>query len=228
MTERDSWLRLFEAALPITRQMEEMYEGIVYLQQQNAREEADAQAELIAGKKKLIFPIKLLATAGALLQVFISVKTPVFILSAAAVCLVYYFVLARPAIARLKPDRAHAKQIAKNDKQIELYQQRLNEIVADNARIMDYIPSDYHYTEAIAFFLKAVQNRRADSIKEAINLYEQELDRRNLIEKVQRQHEEQMSYLQAIGEETTRAANNAASAAAAADFNSFLLASSRN
>ena len=45
----------------------------------------------------------------------------------------------------------------------------------NNVRLLDFLPEDYCNVHAVGFMLKAVKNLRADTLKEAINLYDQEL-----------------------------------------------------
>ena len=57
--------------------------------------------------------------------------------------------------------------------------------------ISGWYPCDYCYIEAAEFFLNAVKNSRADSIKEAVNLYEETNHRQRLEENQQQMLQQQ-------------------------------------
>lgn len=56
-------------------------------------------------------------------------------------------------------------------------------IPSDRAQLITKtIPADYATVDAISFFITALQNQRADNLKEAINLYENEKHNREMLE----------------------------------------------
>ena len=57
--------------------------------------------------------------------------------------------------------------------------------LSDNDSLLAFIPQDYRNIHAIGFMTTAIKNCRADSLKEAINLYEEELYRLNMLEKAE-------------------------------------------
>ena len=61
--------------------------------------------------------------------------------------------------------------------------------------ISGWYPCDYCYIEAAEFFLNAVKNSRADSIKEAVNLYEETNHRQRLEENQQQMLQQQKKNL---------------------------------
>ena len=80
-------------------------------------------------------------------------------------------------------DRANQK-IAEENRQIDEYNMSIDRQVAElnkqlrevqqayRERVLSWYPPNYCYIEAAEFFLNAVINRRADTIKECVNLYE--------------------------------------------------------
>lgn len=67
-------------------------------------------------------------------------------------------------------------------------------ITQQNQTLIDAMPRDYQNFEAVCFFEQALANGRADSMKEAINLYEEHLHRMTLEQNSNRAVQEQ--YLQ--------------------------------
>ncbi|MBR6579417.1 MAG: hypothetical protein IKK74_10790 [Clostridia bacterium] len=57
--------------------------------------------------------------------------------------------------------------------------------LSDNESLLAFIPQDYRNIHAVGFMTTAIKNCRADSLKEAINLYEEELYRLNMLEKAE-------------------------------------------
>lgn len=221
MNEREFALQLFQAALPVSQQMQEIYEEIVRLQQTIEQEKALEQSELTSKKKKLLLPVKLIGGAGVLAGYVAHARGSetgmfLFYFIGAIAALVYYLLVAKPAISQLQPDLRHRRNMEGIADRIETCQMELDQIYRDNEQILQHIPEDYHYQEAIDFFLRAVRNRRADSVKEAINLYEDYLYKQEMAANMQRQHEQQIAALREISTEASRAANNAAAAASAA------------
>jgi len=65
------------------------------------------------------------------------------------------------------------KKISKNKDQIEELNKH-NKTTISKLEEKSIIPEDYWSKEALSHFKKYIQNQRADTLKEAINLYEQE------------------------------------------------------
>ena len=71
---------------------------------------------------------------------------------------------------------------AKNEAENKILEERINQIADEfieywnsSLHLLDFLPEDYRTAHAVCFMLKAVKNLRADTLKEAINLYDQEL-----------------------------------------------------
>ena len=71
-------------------------------------------------------------------------------------------------------ETAQAK-IDKLESEIDGLEARMKKYIIDNQHRLSFLPSDYRNPHAIAFMLKALENMRAETLKELINLYEQEL-----------------------------------------------------
>lgn len=77
-------------------------------------------------------------------------------------------------------------------KQQKIIQQKKDELEAlvnseQAAILVETIPEDYASVDAVSSFILYIKNQRADSLKEAINLYEEELHRQQMIEMQQEQ-----------------------------------------
>lgn len=70
--------------------------------------------------------------------------------------------------------------------QIEKEAERINDEMQEIQRVADekllWYPRNYCYSDAVIFFIRAIQDFRADSLKEAINLYVEELRHRQVLE----------------------------------------------
>ena len=67
----------------------------------------------------------------------------------------------------------------------------VNEFVAKNIHLIEFLPVKYRDIQAVTFMFCAVSDGRADSLKEAINLYEEQLHRWKLENAAQRAAEMQ-------------------------------------
>lgn len=85
---------------------------------------------------------------------------------------------------------------AELNEEIARIENELRTHYAEKARCVDFVPPDYRTIDAIGFMLKAVENLRADTLKEAINLYDTELKHRQMMEQaeIQRIQNENMMY----------------------------------
>lgn len=66
-------------------------------------------------------------------------------------------------------------KIKKLEAEIEKIKDGLRKFGEENEYLLAFLPVKYRWPDAINFMLQAVENLRADSLKEVINLYEQEL-----------------------------------------------------
>ena len=90
---------------------------------------------------------------------------------------------------------------------IEKLEKNISEIVEagekfaeKNGHVLKFLPNQYRNLQATSYMLMAVKNGRADTLKEAINLYEEQLHRWRL-EDAARQSAEAQEYLALAVEE---------------------------
>lgn len=89
------------------------------------------------------------------------------------------------------------EEIAELNEQINQIQNNLNDYMKAKQHYLEFLPSSYRNVMAVGFMMEAVQNLRADTLKEAINLYEQELKHIAAMEaaELQRTQYENMLYV---------------------------------
>ena len=92
------------------------------------------------------------------------------------------------ALAQINP------KIEEERKGIEKIEKECTELAPYKAKALEFLPEAYWNLDAVAFMLMAIKNGRADTLKEVINLYEQEL-----------RHWEMMGAMQMNAEITTAA-----------------------
>ena len=100
--------------------------------------------------------------------------------------------------------------------QMEQISQDIYRVAMENQELISLMPRDYRYYDAVAFFENALANGRADSMKEAINLYEEYLHRQNMelnSRQVLEQSRMQSAMLSNIEQSSQEAAFNSAIAA---------------
>ena len=65
--------------------------------------------------------------------------------------------------------------IAAANSEIQKITNSMETFMREHKNLLDFLPEKYHTIMAISFMLESVKNLRADTLKEVINLYEQEL-----------------------------------------------------
>lgn len=76
---------------------------------------------------------------------------------------------------------------AKMQQRIEQIKQEIGQYLVENQQYLNFLPEDYQNIHAVGFMIKAVHNLRADTLKEAINLYDLELKHLEAMEAAERQ-----------------------------------------
>jgi len=74
----------------------------------------------------------------------------------------------------LKVAKKDLRQIVQKHDELKI---RLEDIIQEKKEIISIIPEKYRYPLAANFFAEVLENGRADSMKEAMNLYEEQLHR---------------------------------------------------
>ena len=90
-------------------------------------------------------------------------------------------------------------KINESQNNIDELKKNLAAFKKDNSHILDFLPMTYRNMQAVSFMFLAVSDGRADSLKEAMNLYEEQLHRWKL-------EEAQGYYNRAINELNSRQA----------------------
>ena len=72
------------------------------------------------------------------------------------------------------------------------------EFLKSQAPILSFLPPDYQNLHAVGFMLTAVKNCRADTLKEVINLYESELNRIEMMDKINRESQKHRMQAEAL------------------------------
>ncbi|MBQ2715871.1 MAG: hypothetical protein IJF21_03630 [Clostridia bacterium] len=89
---------------------------------------------------------------------------------------------------------SHIKpQIEESQSNLITLKQNLSTFAKDNHHVVEFLPASYRNPQATSYMLLAVSNGRADTLKEAINLYEEQLHRWKL-EQYARQGAEAQEY----------------------------------
>lgn len=84
-------------------------------------------------------------------------------------------------------------QIDESQSNLDSLRKNLTTFAQDNHHVVEFLPATYRNPQATSFMLLAVSNGRADTLKEAINLYEEQLHRWKL-EQYARQGAEAQEY----------------------------------
>lgn len=96
---------------------------------------------------------------------------------------------------------AEVKPIADEaNKNIAIIKAAMNDFISKNARYIEMIPEKYRNLEAVSYMYLAVCNGRADTLKEVINLYEEQLHRWRLEASAQQAAEAQEFTAMALDE----------------------------
>ena len=109
--------------------------------------------------------------------------------------------------ALLKHEELEAEMKEKNDaltEELRTLGQAWDAYSEENWHHVEFLPEDYQHTHAVGYMLKAVKNFRADSLKEAINLYYQEFESLAAIEQQRIMNEDMLYVLEEINESIER------------------------
>ena len=109
--------------------------------------------------------------------------------------------------ALLKHEELEAEVKEQNDaltEELRMLKQAWDSYANENWRYVEFLPEDYQHTHAVGYMLKAVKNQRADSLKEAINLYYQEFESMTAIEQQRMMNEDLLYVLEEMNESIER------------------------
>ena len=80
----------------------------------------------------------------------------------------------------------------------------IDKLNTEYGHLLDFLPTKYHTVHALGFMMEAVYNLRADTLKEAINLYEDDLIRKDNARMQELQYERILYAMQQINENQDR------------------------
>lgn len=228
MNEKEYALNFIDALEPVVAEIERCFYQFIQIDQSIERLHTEIKEETENRKIRLEAPAVISLFAGLVLicighdtknhNALIFAVLPILLIGFAAY---RHFIVAKPRAARLRPNAEKTKAIRDLESEREQLGIYTDNFRNQNAELLNAFPSDYLYTEAILFIKRCLLNHRADSLKEAINLYEDKLYKDHMEEELHAQHAEQMACLERIRQQATRAANNAASAASSAAWSLF-------
>lgn len=85
-----------------------------------------------------------------------------------------------PMLLRQKKKNERAGQIQQMTREREQLIQQARSIYAENYKKLEFLPQEYHKLEAVSYMVKMVNDDRADTLKEALALYDEYEHRRNM------------------------------------------------
>lgn len=97
---------------------------------------------------------------------------------------------------KLKVDFEEKNKILEDE--INRLKEELDAFLGENGKYIEFLPVDYQTVHAVCFMLKSVKNLRADTLKEAINLYDQELKHLEAMAAAERQRLQNENMLYAM------------------------------
>lgn len=192
MNERELALEKVNLALPVYEKINELYFAANSLNQQAMAARADEERVRQNMNKRhktdwknmnyglffigfiILIPLMVAVDATLKKMPFVSALLKIAILVGAVML---YF--KRKARIKNKHEQTEA-EINTMMPQMESISQEIYRVTTENQEKINLMPRDYRYYDAVAFFESALANGRADSMKEAINLYEETIHRQNM------------------------------------------------
>jgi hypothetical protein len=218
MSERQEALQLVTVAIPPLQQIDGLYDQALQLEQRNTA--VSTGAKFNASRKGTLLGLVSgfaiwfildmifykLALTGTAMLVYIACAL-------AAAVFMFFFVKRKVMVNTHSVDR----QVQSNQSIMQSISAQIQDVACSNAEVINALPRDYRYYHAVSFFEQALSNGRADSMKEAVNLYEEELHRQKLENQNQQMMMDnacQMEMMANIEQNTSDAARNSGVAAA--------------
>ncbi|MCQ2565799.1 MAG: hypothetical protein MJ194_03000 [Clostridia bacterium] len=176
MQERDQALSTIRTALPIFKQINDLYLSAHNINQQVMMRQAKGADS--NGKLSGIVAFFVAAICFFVLDILYRVivratqngiVAAIWIVFSITLCIIVYIYTRRKI--KNKPSFTNDELDAQS-RQMERISNEIFVITTENQGIIDSIPRDYRYYDALVFFENALENGRADSMKEALNLYE--------------------------------------------------------
>ena len=192
MNERELALEKVNLALPVYEKINELYFAANSLNQQAMAARADEERVRQNMNKRhktdwknmnyglffigfiILIPLMVAVDSTLKKMPFVSVLLKIAILVGAVM-----LYLKRKARIKNKHEQTEA-EINTMMPQMESISQEIYRVTTENQEKINLMPRYYRYYDAVAFFESALANGRADSMKEAINLYEETIHRQNM------------------------------------------------
>ena len=181
-------LSAVRAALPVFRDLDSLYTAGVTTEQQLTQlrakriarmdERSMALSAVLGGLTFFAF-LALTMTVSKKARINSSTSTAAVILvivGIAAGLLVRYLVRRQ---CQMRAQQESPEEQALNTR-LENISRNIQSVVHENQALIETMPRDYQYYYAVSFFEQALANGRADSMKEAINLFEEHQHRMTL------------------------------------------------
>ncbi len=188
LSVRQAALADVQNALPVFEQINNLYLQAENLNQQVMLRQANAaNVSSVVGRAKsgaiafgsLFITLPLCAWVSNFMANSHSIG-----LAAILICLVAPFAIAyylykgiKDRDMNVRVQKAENNAITEFEPQMEQLSQEIYRLYTENAALINPIPRDYRNYNAVVFFESALANGRADSMKEALNLYEEYLHR---------------------------------------------------
>jgi len=204
MNSREEALSIVNTALAPLKKIDELYNTALNLSQQAEATATHSSAK--ASKGKVVSIIAGLLVYFGLNRLFNSIFPNVRIIIFAvidAILGIIVFLFVKKIFSGFGSNSQ--KTIAKKNEAIDRISTEIEQTAVENADIINSMPRDYRYYDAAVFIESALENGRAESMKEAINLYENHLHQMRM-ENYNRQilfaNEQQCKMLTAIEDNT--------------------------
>lgn len=186
MNEREFALEQVNTALPVFREINELYYAANSLNQQAMAVAADEDRYRQKTKKAFKWNFGYEGVGAILgwnvpilvLQV-LGMRTPQILAIAGAVAGGFLGHRLKKKLLDKKHQSTN-QQIDSMKPQMEQISREIYRVTTENQEQINLMPRDYRYYDAVSFFENALTNGRADSLKEAINLYEEHIHRQNM------------------------------------------------
>lgn len=215
MDEREQAIKTVNSAISPLQRIDELYAIANNISQQSiaTKTKADSRKKQRSGNKFLVFWIAFILgeiVANVVEELFHN-SVLSFIVLAATICLVMKYSQKQIKKDNDNDDNQTSKVLIQNGQVYEQISAEIEQIANENREVINAIPRDYRYYDAVAFFENALANGRADSMKEAVNLYETHLHQMRLENANQQMLfiNEQQSKMMAEIEKNTRDAKRA-------------------
>lgn len=230
MSEQTNALETVRQALPVFQQINDLYLAADSIYQRTSLHDATSEGKVSNSKGKafactfatwmaLDVLLYLLAAIFKTLPGFILVP---YVIGTIICCIVVY----RKVIhsAKQKVHNETDALIAQNKRDLDCISEDICEIYRNNEQIISQIPRDYRTYDAVSYFEHLLENGHAETMKEALILYDEYLHRQSMLVDNQRmiqQNIQQRQMLEQI-EATTNSAARSANVAAAFSIATFL------